>query len=189
MVEFVTSGSTKSREQVAYGDDMLVTMRTFTDAELYSRGTATLVASWEDYAQHETAAALVRSPGVAIAIFGHEPERAVYNNAVLETALGPVARADAIEAFHILVARLDGGNVATAMAFDWGSDSGIYNVATMEHARRGGLGAALTVAHLRDAIARECQTATLQSTKMAERMYASAGFRDLGRILEYVPPK
>ena len=30
-------------------------------------------------------------------------------------------------------------------------------------------------------------TASLQSTEMAERVYATVGFHDLGRILEYVP--
>ena len=90
-------------------------------------------------------------------------------------------------AYHILVARLDRENVSTAMAFDHGSDCGIYNVGTLEHARQRGLGTALTALHLHDALARGCQTATLQSTTMAERMYAAVGFRDLGRILEYVP--
>ena len=41
--------------------------------------------------------------------------------------------------------------------------------------------------HLHDARARGCRTASLQSTAMAERLYAAVGFRDLGRILEYVP--
>ena len=45
----------------------------------------------------------------------------------------------------------------------------------------------LTAIHLHDARARGCRTASLQSTAMAERVYAAAGFRDLGRILEYVP--
>ena len=49
-------------------------------------------------------------------------------------------------AFHILVARLDGENVATAIAFDLGTDCGIFNVGTLEHARRRGLGTALTLA-------------------------------------------
>ncbi|MGZ6708770.1 MAG: GNAT family N-acetyltransferase, partial [Solirubrobacteraceae bacterium] len=83
--------------------------------------------------------------------------------------------------------RLDGGSVATAMAFDHGGDCGIYNVTTLEHARRRGLGTALTALHLHDALARGCRTASLQSTEMAERAYAAVGFRDLGRILEYVP--
>jgi ribosomal protein S18 acetylase RimI-like enzyme len=56
-------------------------------------------------------------------------------------------------AYHILLGRLDGANVATAMAFDVGGDRGIYNVATLEHARRRGLGTALTALHLHDAAA------------------------------------
>ena len=73
------------------------------------------------------------------------------------------------------------------MAFDHGGDCGIYNVTTLERARRRGLGTALTALHLHDAVARGCRTASLQSTPMAERVYAAVGFRDLGRILEYVP--
>ena len=38
-----------------------------------------------------------------------------------------------------------------------------------------------------DAGARGCQTASLQSTETAERVYATVGFQDLGRILEFVP--
>jgi GNAT superfamily N-acetyltransferase len=90
-------------------------------------------------------------------------------------------------AFHLLVARLDGENVATAMAFDHHGDCGIYKVGTLEHARRRGLGTALTAVHLHDALARGCRTASVQSTEMAERVYAAVGFRDLGQILEYVP--
>jgi len=44
-------------------------------------------------------------------------------------------------------------------------------------------------AYAPDALARGCRTASLQSTQMAERVYAAVGFRDLGRILEYVPRK
>lgn len=35
-------------------------------------------------------------------------------------------------AFHVLVARLRGENVATGIAFDFGTDCGIYNVGTLE---------------------------------------------------------
>ena len=42
-------------------------------------------------------------------------------------------------AFHIVVARSDGENVATGMAYDAADDCGIYNVGTVEHARRRGL--------------------------------------------------
>jgi predicted GNAT family acetyltransferase len=77
--------------------------------------------------------------------------------------------------------------VATAMAFDLDGDCGIYNVGTLKRARRRGLGTALTALHVHDALARGCETASVQSTEMAERVYAAVGFRDLGRFLEYVP--
>jgi predicted GNAT family acetyltransferase len=91
-------------------------------------------------------------------------------------------------AYHVLVAPLDGEYVATAMAFDLDGDCGIYNVTTLEHARRRGLATALTALHVHDALARGCQTASLQSTEIAARVYAAVGFRDLGRIIEYEPP-
>jgi ribosomal protein S18 acetylase RimI-like enzyme len=231
--------------------------------DLYLRGAETLVASWEAYARVATGAAVQRWPGVAIAVFPNEPERAVYNNALLERGLTASERTDAIgamegayatagvtrerpgdarpsrtagyrldestramgmalddihlprpkielgppdwfeylrilgvppgflrgadpAAFHVLVARLDGETVATASAFDLHGDSGIYNVTTLEHARRRGLGTALTALQVHDARTRGCATASLQSTETAEHIYAAVGFRDLGRILEYV---
>ena len=90
-------------------------------------------------------------------------------------------------AFHVLVARLGCENVSTAIALDVAGDCGIYNVGTLEHARRRGLATALTTIHLHDARARGCRTASLQSTATAERVYTAVGFRDLGRIIEYVP--
>lgn len=245
-------------------------MSTATDRDLYTRGAATLLASWEAYAGGSEGAAVVRGPGVAAAVFPTDPERIFYNNALLEHDLDADARAAAVDAtedaygsarigryaawvhesdeamidelsrrgyslnettramgmsldeiavprpeidlaspdwceylrilsvpqgllsatdptdFHILVARLDGANAATAMAYDNDGDCGIFNVTTLEHARRRGLGTALTARHLHDARSRGCTTASLQSTEMAERVYRAVGFRDLGRILEYV---
>jgi GNAT superfamily N-acetyltransferase len=241
------------------------------DADLYQRGTETLVASWEAYARGTIGASVLRLQGGAVAVFPNEPELAVYNNALLAPDLSAAERAVVLEtletvyaaagvtrfatwvrendeplradlerrgytvaestlamgmalddiripppaielgppdwveylrllelqpdflrgadhaSFHIRVARLGGENVATAMAFDRAGDCGIYGVTTLESARRRGLGTALTVVHLHDALARGCQTASLQSTEMAERVYATVGFRELGRILEYVP--
>jgi ribosomal protein S18 acetylase RimI-like enzyme len=240
-------------------------------AELYLRGRATLLASWEAYARGAVGAAVHRFPGVAAAVFPAGPERAVYNNALLEHGLGASGRPGALEAmeavyaaagvarfaawvhesdqpmraelerrgyildtttramgmalddirlprpqiplgparwpeylemeglapdflrtadhaaFHLLAARADGEMVAAALAYDFADDCGIYNVGTAEKARRRGLGTALTAAQVHDARDRGCRTASLQSTQMAERVYAALGFRDLGRILEYVP--
>jgi predicted GNAT family acetyltransferase len=83
--------------------------------------------------------------------------------------------------------RVAGENVATAVALDHDGDCGVFNMSTVEAARRRGLASALTIRHVHDAARRGCWTATLQSTPMAERVYAAAGFRDPGRILEYVP--
>jgi GNAT superfamily N-acetyltransferase len=242
------------------------------DADLYHRGAETLLASWEAYARGATGAAVRRLPGVAVAVFPYEPERAVFNNALLACDLAAAARAAALAAmeavyaaagvtrfaawvhehdaplradlerrgytldtttramgvaiddirlppseldlapvdwstylrllglpagllagadhaaFHPLVARLDGEPVATALAFDHRGDCGIYSVGTLEHARRRGLATALTARQARDARLRGVRTLSLQSTAMAERVYAAVGFRDLGRLLEYVPP-
>jgi ribosomal protein S18 acetylase RimI-like enzyme len=244
--------------------------------DLYTRGTATLLASWEEYARGSAGAALARLDGVAVAVFPTEPERTVYNNALLDRGLGAPARAAAIaamqatyeaagvdryaawvhesddamhaelarrgfrleettramgmpledrspaaheadigaaswsdyvaylgrdgapagvlsgadpRAFHVLVARLGGEIVGTGMAFDHAGDCGVFNLGTLEPYRRRGLGTALVARLLRDAFARGNQTATLQSTQIAENVYAAAGFRNLGRILEYVPPR
>jgi|GEM_PF-1061003 len=92
------------------------------------------------------------------------------------------------DAYHILIARVGSENVSTAMALDVNGDCGVYNVGTLDRYRRRGLATALTAAHLHDALARGCSTASLQSTPMAEGVYAAVGFRDLGRIIEYVPP-
>jgi ribosomal protein S18 acetylase RimI-like enzyme len=235
------------------------------------RGIETLLASWEAYACAAADAAVQRLPGVTAAVFPHEPERGVYNNALLERHLEaarrtraldemeaayaaagvtrfaawvhdsdhalrldleargyafdtstramavalddvrvPAPQIDAVrlswsehlnvfdlppdllangahDAFRLLAARVDGRNVAVAMAFDHDGDCGIYNVGTLDAYRRRGLATALTALHLRDAAARGCRTASVQATAMAERVYASVGFRDLGRHLEYVP--
>jgi GNAT superfamily N-acetyltransferase len=245
-----------------------------TDNDLYARGAATLLASWDEYARGAPGATLVRLHGVSAAVFPSDPERRVFNNALLDRDLAPGERAAVVDAmdaayrsagveryaawvhesdegmraelsgrgytideatramgvpledvpvglhelelgpsdwadhlrhlqalgvpdgllggtdpsaFHVLTARSDGENVATAIAYDHEGDCGVYNVSTLEAARGRGLGTTITARLLHDASARGCSTASLQSTPMAERVYSSVGFRDLGRILEYVP--
>lgn len=92
------------------------------------------------------------------------------------------------EPFMVNVLREDGVPVASTLAFDHGGDCGIFNVVTTPAARRHGLGTALTAWSLHAARDRGCVTATLQSTAIAERIYARVGFRDVGLILEHAPP-
>ena len=269
--EDASAGNTALIDALRKGGDLLNVFGDFPTETLYQRGCATLLASWEAYARGGIGASVHRHVGVAAAVFPDEPERSVYNNALLDRHLSARERADALDAmeavyaaagvdrfaawvhesdramrsdldrrgytldtatramglsldgilpprpridlappdwkehlriagvptgflaaadptaYHVLLARLDGETVATAMAFDLDGDCGIYNVGTLEHARRRGLAKALTTIQLHDARARGCKTASLQATPMAERLYATAGFRDLGRILEYVP--
>jgi len=232
--------------------------------DLYARGLATLVASWEEYAGGADGASVQRLPGVTAAVFPGEPERGVYNNAVLQRVeaidameaayaeagverfaawvhegdavlraviercgytvveatramgmpldgvLPPLSRIEVgragwaeylrvadlpaglltgvdRDAFHVVVGRLDGEVVAAGISYDHEGDCGIYNVGTGEHARRRGIGTAVTAALVRDACERGCKTASLQSTPIGERVYGAVGFQDLGRILEYAP--
>src|SRR3954452_24460716 len=71
-----------------------------TDRALYDRGATTLLACWEAIARGSRDAAVWRLPGVAAAVFPHEPERAVYNNALLDRGLGAAARAGALDAME-----------------------------------------------------------------------------------------
>ena len=242
------------------------------DNGLYLRGAASLVASWRVYATGSQGAQVVERPGVAAAVFPAEPERNVYNNALLERGLDAAGRAAAVDAmessyaagavdrfaawvhedegaliadltgrgyrfdtatramgmaladlsvprpqvdlgsagwseylrivgvpddflaaldpgvFHIVIARLDGENVSVSTAYDHHGDAGIFNVGTLPAARRRGLATAVTALQLHDARDRGCTTASIQSTEMAEGIYRSLGFRDLGRFFEYVPP-
>jgi ribosomal protein S18 acetylase RimI-like enzyme len=64
------------------------------------RGIETLLASWEAYACAAADAAVQRLPGVTVAVFPHEPERGVYNNALLERHLDAARRARAIDAME-----------------------------------------------------------------------------------------
>jgi GNAT superfamily N-acetyltransferase len=74
------------------------------DAELYRRGIDTLLASWREYARGAVDAAVHSLPGVAVAVFPHEPERAVYNNALLEAGLTGRERAQALDAMAAVYA-------------------------------------------------------------------------------------
>src|SRR4051794_21482775 len=74
------------------------------DIDLYRRGVDTAIAARAVIARGSRDAAVVRAPGVAAGVFPHEPERSIYNNAVLEHGLGRADRAAAIDAMEVTYA-------------------------------------------------------------------------------------
>src|SRR4051812_16779241 len=79
------------------------------DIDLYRRGVDTAIAARAVIARGSRDAAVVRAPGVAAGVFPHEPERSIYNNAVLEHGLGRADRAAAIDAMEVTYATAEGG--------------------------------------------------------------------------------
>lgn len=73
-------------------------MTVLTDADLYLRGAATVLASWGEDVRGATGAAVQHSRCVPTAVFPNEPERAVRHTALLERDLAVTERADAMPA-------------------------------------------------------------------------------------------
>ena len=72
------------------------------------------------------------------------------------------------------------------MAYERNGDCGIYNVATLERARRRGTRGTGVAAEFPDeAVARDYETANLRATPRRSDS-TPPGLRDLGRILEYM---
>ncbi len=103
---------------------------------------------------------------------------------IIEVPDGVLAGVDP-GAFHVIIGRIEGESASASMSYDHDGDCGIYNLGTLAFARRRGLGTAVTALHLHRARERGCATASLQSTEMAEGVYAAVGFRSLGRFIEY----
>lgn len=76
--------------------------------------------------------------------------------------------------------------VAGAWSFLHGTDCGIYTVGTVPEFRRRGFARSLAEHALADARRQGAQTATLQSTRMAQQLYESLGFQAAGRYEEWI---
>jgi GNAT superfamily N-acetyltransferase len=76
-----------------------------------------------------------------------------------------------------------GGQPVTAgLSVRTGRTVGVYNIATIESARRHGLGAAMTERVVADAAAEGCDVAILQSSEMGRPVYERLGYRT---VVEY----
>ena len=81
-------------------------------------------------------------------------------------------------AAHYYIARLDGEPVACAALTCGGGVAGLFSVATMEAARRRGIGTAVTMAPLLDARERGYYVGVLQASEMGYPVYARMGFTE-----------
>lgn len=83
---------------------------------------------------------------------------------------------------------LDGTQVATTSLLVAGGAAGIYNVATIEAARRRGIGAAMTAAAIHRGAERGLGLASLQASEMGRPIYERLGFRHVCDLVPYRLP-
>ena len=108
---------------------------------------------------------------------------------LMQAALGDVAPG---RLFHVL-ATWDGTPVAAGSGFLSGPGLrtlGIYNIATVERARRRGVGRAVTLELMRLGQARGCTDAVLMASEMGRPTYERLGFVEVCQTPQYVwvPP-
>ncbi|HEV7195471.1 MAG TPA: GNAT family N-acetyltransferase [Pedococcus sp.] len=89
-----------------------------------------------------------------------------------------------------LVARLEGEPVGCAAGVALDGVMGVYNVGTVEAARRRGVGRALTAAMMRIGRDQGCHSAILHASELGYPVYESLGFDHVTDVSQYVwlPP-
>lgn len=92
---------------------------------------------------------------------------------------------DAGESFRFYVARLGGEPVAVSQLLLAAGVAGIYNVATVPEARRKGIGAAVTLAPLREARAEGYRAGVLGASALGFPMYRRLGFQRVCMLSMY----
>jgi GNAT superfamily N-acetyltransferase len=105
-----------------------------------------------------------------------------YTEAMIQFGFGPDAP------FEHWVGYLDGTPVASASLFRCAGVAGIYNVATVPHARGRGIGTAIGREPLREARSEGTRLAVLQAPAEAFPIYVRQGFQQDGVIAQHVLP-
>jgi N-acetylglutamate synthase len=88
----------------------------------------------------------------------------------------------------VYVGYQDGERVSTGMGVRTGRTIGVYNIATIESARRRGFGAAMTARVVADGRRQGCDVAILQASEMGAPIYARLGFRGVVDYIGYIDP-
>jgi GNAT superfamily N-acetyltransferase len=88
----------------------------------------------------------------------------------------------------IYVGYSDGTPVTTGIGIRTGRTIGVYNIATIEAARRRGLGSLMTARIAADGRASGCDVAILQASEMGRSVYERLGYRTVVEYDGYVEP-
>jgi GNAT superfamily N-acetyltransferase len=104
-----------------------------------------------------------------------------------EAIVSPAVLTD--PSLELYVGYTDGVPVTAGAGYRTGDTIGIYNVATVENARRRGYGAAMTMRIVDDGLGAGCDTAVLQSSDMGYSVYERLGFRTVVRYRAWVEPE
>ena len=84
------------------------------------------------------------------------------------------------------VGYLEGEPVATSSLITAAGAAGVYNVATVEHARGRGIGAAMTLFAVAEGARRGCEVASLQASTMGRPIYERLGFAHVADFVPYL---
>jgi hypothetical protein len=88
----------------------------------------------------------------------------------------------------VYVGYSDGEPVTSGLGVVTGRTVGVYNIATVETARRRGLGAAMTERIAVDGAAAGCDTAILQASDMGRPIYERLGYRTVVEYVGFIDP-
>jgi hypothetical protein len=83
----------------------------------------------------------------------------------------------------------DGVPVSSGLGVRTGRTMGIYNIATVEGARKRGYGAAMTARIASDGAAAGCDVAALQASEMGRPIYERLGYRTVVEYMGYIDPE
>ncbi len=105
---------------------------------------------------------------------------------IIDAVVSDAVAADPRFAYY--VGYVDGVAVVAGLGVQTGDTIGVFNIATLEEARRRGYGAAITRRILIDGALLGCTIGTLQSSDLGRPVYEAIGFRTVATYAGYVDP-
>ena len=106
---------------------------------------------------------------------------------IIDAVVSDAVAADPRFAFY--VGYVDGVAAVSGLGVRTDDTIGVFNIATLEEARRRGYGAAITRRILIDGALLGCTIGTLQASDMGRPVYEAIGFRTVASYVGYVDPR